>query len=549
MKIFLTTALLAAGLTITLPANAETRPVEDTWNLTDLYPTLADWQQAKQDLTVQIDGIDQCQGNLGKDAKTLLKCSVMIADLSKAFARWAIYASLEADVDTREAAPQERRQEARLLGNKFSQKLSFLNPEILSVGEKLHGFFASEDGLGIYHQGIRDILRQAEHTLDEAGEQLLAASSLVQGAPANIYRTLANSELPWSTITLSDGTEARLDSAGYTRYRGVDNRADRKLVFDNFWPTWGNFKRTLGTTLSAQVQAHIFSAQTRNYANPMAAALAAGNIPEKVYHTLISETNANLDTLHRYFRLRARMLDINDMGYHDIYPSLVSLEKDFSIEVGKQLTLEAMKPLGKGYQEVMVTGFNRRWMELDYMLKRTESDDEKLYYLGSALEILRGTFYRQAMFAEFELAIHEKASAGEALSGDSLTALYADILKRYHGHEQGVVNIAANVTVEWAYIPHFYYNFYVYQYATSLAASSLLAESVLNGAPSAVDNYLELLKAGGSDYPYDLLLAAGVDLATPEPYRAVVKRMNGIMDEIESILDRQPATAEDNRAH
>jgi oligoendopeptidase F len=178
---------------------------------------------------------------------------------------------------------------------------------------------------------------------------------------------------------------------------------------------------------------------------------------------------------------------------------------------------------------------------LDLMLRRAESDTEKLYYLGSALESLRGTFYRQTMFAEFELAMHEKALAGEALSGDSLTALYATILKRYHGHEQGVVNIDDAVTMEWAFIPHFYRNFYVYQYATSLAASSLLSESVLRQEPGAVDRYLDLLRAGGADYPYELLKAAGVDMATPDPYQAVVRRMNRIMDDIESILDRQHA--------
>ena len=104
---------------------------------------------------------------------------------------------------------------------------------------------------------------------------------------------------------------------------------------------------------------------------------------------------------------------------------------------------------------------------------------------------------------------------------------------------EGVLAIDDLYAVEWAYIPHFYYNFYVYQYATSLAASSLLAEGVINGRPGAVENYLNLLKAGGSGYPHELLKKAGVDMTTPEPYRAVFARMNAIMDRIEGILDRQ----------
>ena len=176
---------------------------------------------------------------------------------------------------------------------------------------------------------------------------------------------------------------------------------------------------------------------------------------------------------------------------------------------------------------------------LDHMLKVAANDDERLFYLGSALEQLRGTFFRQTMFAEFELRIHEEVEKGNALSGEALTGIYADILRRYHGDAAGVLKIDDLVTVEWAYIPHFYRNFYVFQYATSIAASQAFAEKILAGEPRSVDTYLGLLKAGGSDYPYELVKKAGVDLATPEPYRALVKRMNSIMDQIEAILAKK----------
>jgi len=117
--------------------------------------------------------------------------------------------------------------------------------------------------------------------------------------------------------------------------------------------------------------------------------------------------------------------------------------------------------------------------------------------------------------------------------------MYCDLLKRYHDAAEGLVNIDDAYCVEWAYIPHFYNAFYVYQYATSIAASSLFARRIQDGEPGAVTRYLDLLRAGGSDYPYDLVKTAGVDLATPAPYRAVVARMNAIMDEIEAIVARR----------
>jgi oligoendopeptidase F len=178
---------------------------------------------------------------------------------------------------------------------------------------------------------------------------------------------------------------------------------------------------------------------------------------------------------------------------------------------------------------------------LDHMLKIAKSDDERLLYLGSALENLRGTFFRQAMFADFERTVHAKVDQGESLTGDALSKIYGDILKRYHGDKEGVIKIDDLYAIEWAYIPHFYNRFYVFQYATSIAAGSMFADEILKGKPGARDNYLNILKAGGSKYPYDLVKAAGVDMATPAPYQAVFARMNKIMDEIEAIVaKRQP---------
>ncbi|MGZ5101723.1 MAG: M3 family metallopeptidase, partial [Usitatibacter sp.] len=117
--------------------------------------------------------------------------------------------------------------------------------------------------------------------------------------------------------------------------------------------------------------------------------------------------------------------------------------------------------------------------------------------------------------------------------------LYGEIVKKYYGHDQGVCIVDDYVANEWAYIPHFYNSFYVFQYATSIAASSLFAEAILGNQPGARDRYLKLLSSGSSDYPYELVKAAGVDLATNAPYEAVATRMNRIMDEIEAILARR----------
>jgi oligoendopeptidase F len=230
------------------------------------------------------------------------------------------------------------------------------------------------------------------------------------------------------------------------------------------------------------------------------------------------------------------------MNYNDDYESVTTIAHEWGHAMHSYLANKAQPFVTSNYAifigEIAST-FNEELL-LQHVLETAKSDDERLYYLGSALEQLRGTFFRQAMFAEFERNVHARVDKGEPLSGDGFTKTYCDILKRYHGASEGVVAIDDAYCVEWTYIPHFFsLPFYVYQYATSIAASSLLAKRVLEKQPGALDRYLSLLKAGGSNYPYDLVKAAGVDLATPEPYQALVARMNAIMDEIEAILAKQ----------
>jgi len=229
------------------------------------------------------------------------------------------------------------------------------------------------------------------------------------------------------------------------------------------------------------------------------------------------------------------------MNYNEDYESVTTLAHEWGHAMHSYLANRAQPFVTAGYAifvaEIAST-FNEQLL-LQRMLKNATTDDERLLYLGSALEQMRGTFFRQAMFAEFERNVHGRVDSGEPLTGASLTKTYCDILTRYHGVQDGVVAIDDAYCVEWAYVPHFYNGFYVYQYATSIAASALFAQRVSRGEPGALERYLNLLRAGGSDYPYELVKIAGVDLATPAPYQALVAQMNAVMDEIEAILAKR----------
>ncbi len=176
---------------------------------------------------------------------------------------------------------------------------------------------------------------------------------------------------------------------------------------------------------------------------------------------------------------------------------------------------------------------------IDHMLKTITDDDERLSLLGSYLEGIKGTVFRQTQFAEFELRMHEMAENGAPLTGDALSKLYGDITRKYYGHDKGVAVVDDYVQHEWAFIPHFYLRYYVFQYATAFTASSALSEKVLAGDAAATARYLSFLGAGGSKYPIELLKEAGVDMTTEEPLELTMRKMNRVIDEMEKILARR----------
>ncbi len=616
--------LLAASIISVSPVSVSSLQAQDNafepyeWDLTELYPSLEAWEAERQRILQQIDNIEAFRGTLGDDADSLYAALRFVSDIYRDVLKVYSYASMEQDEDLRVTNAQERNQLGEGLFASFTQATAWMDPELIAVGEeRINSFLEDNEELADFSFSLEDTIRQGEHTLSDETEQALSYFSQSFDAPSNIYSLIANSDIPFPTITMSSGDEAMINAQGYSFWRGSENRDDRKLAFDAYWSKWAEYNSSVGMVLNSHVQMQVALAKARKFDSVLQRELFNDNLPETVYHSLVEEVNKALPTLHRYFKLRGRMLGVEQMHYYDIYPPLVSMDKVFDIETTKEITLDAMAILGQDWVDMQRAAIAERWMHVypgqgkrsgaymngsaydvhpylllnhnddydslstfahewghamhtlyakqvqpfetadystfiaeipstslelileQYMVENAQSVDEKLFYLGQGLESLRGTFFRQTMFAEFELALYEAVERGEALSGARITQMYGDILRRYHGHDEGVVIIDDLYTNEWMFVPHFYYNMYVFQYATSLTAGTALYAKIVEEGQSGVDNYKNLLRAGGSDYPYELLKAAGVDMATPEPYRAVVDRMNAIMDEMEALLDEK----------
>lgn len=616
----LISALTIAVLIATLPlSNAESAAPADpahTWDLTEIYPSPAAWEQDREAVIAACEAILARRGTLDDSAAALFEALALMSDTTRQAMRVSAYAGLQADEDLRVTATQERSQLAQVMFTRLNEATAWVQPEILRVGtETINSFVREDERLARFAHQLDDSLRNAPYTLGEEAEQTLAYLTPAFQAPNTIYGLVANSDIPWPTVTLASGEEAVIDAQGYARHRGSADRADRKLVYDAYWDKWREYRNSVGAILNSHLQTQAALAKARGYESVLHRELFQDNLPPEVYRTLVAEVNAALPTLHRYFRLRGRMLGVDQMRYYDIYPPLVSLDKPFDFETSKRITLDAMTVLGDDWVDLQREAMSQRWMHVypqrgkqmgaymqpsaydvhpylllnhnddydslttmahewghamhslyskqsqpfdtafyatfiaeipstslelilqDHMKSTAASDAERLFYLGSALESFRLTWFRQTMFAEFELALYEAVERGEALTGERITELYAEILHRYHGHDDGVLLIDDLYANEWMFIPHFYYNMYVFQYATSQTAGTALYARIVEDGDAGVQNYKNLLRAGGSDYPFDLLTRAGVDLTRPEPYREVAAKMNAIMDEIETLLD------------
>jgi oligoendopeptidase F len=591
------------------------------WDLSEIYPSDEAWNTARDEVLNELELIEARRDTLGDSADALYGALALVSDVTRKAARVSAYATLKADEDLRETGTQEKRQLSQIMFARLNEATAWMQPELLRVGEEVIDAYINEDErLGRFGFQLEDALRNAPHTLGDEAEETLAYFTQAFGAPSNIYSVVANSDIPWPTVTLSDGEEFLVDSQGYGRLRGGPNRDDRKLVFDTFWGKWLEYRNSVGSVLNSHIQTQVSLAKARNYDSVLHRELFQDNLPPEVYRTLVAEVNNALPTLHRYFKLRARMLGLEQMHYYDIYPPMVALEKTFDLDTSKEITLKAMAVLGDDWVDMQRQAIDQRWMHVkpqrgkqsgaymnpaaydvhpylllnhnddyeslstfahewghamhtlystqaqpfdtafystfiaeipstslelilqDYMVSNTDSVEEKLFYLGQGLESMRGTFFRQTMFAEFELSLYEAAERGEALSGEKISEMYGEIVRRYHGHDQGVVIVDDLYTNEWMFVPHFYFNMYVFQYATSQTAGTALYARIKNEGEAGVENYKNLLRAGGSDYPYDLLKYAGVDMATPGPYRAAVTKMNAIMDEMERLLEARDST-------
>ena len=594
-----------------IPAREEI-PMGDKWALEDLYPTDADWEKELETLARDREYLVSFAGKLGSSAKALYDYLDASEKLNVKADRLGNYCMRRADEDTRNAAALAMQGRFMSAMVELSAACSFDTPELMAVSEEtLNGFYAECPELERYRRYLTDLRRRKPHTLSAAEEKLLAAAGEMAQTPDTVYGALADADLTFRDAVDAQGSAHPLTQGTFVQLEESPDRTLRKSAYENLYDGFTAFKNTAAAILNGQNKQLKFYADARKYNSALEASLDATNVPVSVYDNLIEAVHAKLPSMHRYVRLRKKLLGVDELHFYDIYtPLLPGVDKHIPYEQAKQTVYDALAPLGEDYRAILKEGLNNRWIDvyqnqgkrsgaysagakvhpyvllnytgtldsqftlahemghalhsylsnkhqnpidadyvifvaevastcneallMEHLLKNTTDKKERAYLINHFLDQFKGTIYRQTMFAEFERNIGAMTAEGQTLTADVLCQEYRRLNEEYYGPDMVVDD---RIAMEWARIPHFYYNYYVFQYATGYAAAIALSRRILNEGEPAVRDYLNFLSGGCSRSPIDLLKGAGVDMTGPEPVTQALELFDQLLDEMEALTE------------
>ena len=586
-------------------------PVEDTWALEDIYASDEAWEQELATLSEDQAELESYAGHLADNGETLYRFISKLESTNEKALLLGNYAMRRSDEDTRDAKYQGMTGRFMSAVVALDAACSFETPEIMAISdEKLDGFYAEYPALERYRRYLTDMRRRKDHVLSGVEEKLLASAGEMAQTPSNIFGSFINADLKFPDAEDGEGKSRPLSQSTFITYQEGADRALRKDSYEKLYRTLNGFRNTAASLLNAQGKQLQFFAEARKYPSAFEASLDQNNVPTSVYLNLIEAVHQNMDKMHRYVRLRKKLLGVDELHFYDVYAQLVpGVDQKIPFEQAKQTVYDALAPLGQRYRKILKDGFDNRWIDvyenegkragaysagvavhpyvllnytgtldaqftlahemghalhsylsnttqnpidsqyvifvaevastcneallMQHLLSKTTDKMERAYLINHFLEQFKGTLYRQTMFAEFELNIGRMISEGKTLTADILCAEYRRLNEMYFGPDMVIDD---EIAVEWSRIPHFYFDYYVFQYATGYSAAIALSRRILAEGEKAVEDYLDFLSGGCSKSPIDLLKGAGVDMTGPEPVQQALELFGELLDEMEALV-------------
>ncbi len=541
------------------------------------------------------------------------KYANLMMDLDKTISKAYTYASMKYDLDQRNSDSEKDYANIYNKYNNAMAKISWVDPELLKVGEKkLYEFIDNDPELKPNKQSIKTLFRLNKYVLDEKSEAIIANSEEAFGKFNELYDKICVVDQKPVTVKISTGEKIEVNTSNYTNYlRTLKNQKDRKKVFEAFYSYYYNHKATLAAVYDGILSSENAISRSRGYKSILDMHLYPNAIDENVYKTLVKTAKSNTAPLKRYLKLRKNVLGLRSYHTYDRLQSLSTSEKKYSFDEAKKLVIEADKFMGEDFDKkaeyvlsegrvsvdakdgkrtgayststyengpfillnhngslndvftiaheaghsihtcysieaqpyqlhnyrifvAEIASTLNEQVLLDYMLKNTTDKNEKIVLLEESIDGLVSTFYRQIVFADYEYEAHKLKEEGTPITADVLSGIMKNLYKKYYGLDLSKEELKQYV---WAYIPHMFHSpFYVYQYATSIAASLAIYTNIKNNKEGAFDSYIELLRSGCSDYPVELVKKAGVDLTKKDAYLALINRVDELVTELEKLF-------------
>ena len=587
-------------------------PLKDRWATEDMYPSDEAWEQELATLQEDQKTLGAFAGTLGEGGEKLFAYLSNMERVNSKLRLLANYCMRKADEDTRNPVYQAMRGKFMAASVALQTANSFMTPEVMDIPEQtLNRFFDECPELERYRRFLNNLRRRKAHTLSAAEEKLLASAEEMADAPNTVYGAFADADITFPDAVDAEGERHPLSQGTFVSLEESPDRELRKSAYENLYHTLDGFRNTAAAILNAQNKQLKFFAEARKYDSAFEASLDASQVPTSVYLNLIEAVHRNLDKMHRYIRLRKKLLGVEELHFYDIYTPLLSdVDKHIPFEEAKQTVYDGLAPLGEDYRKILKEGFDSRWIDvyqnvgkrsgaysagasvhpyvllnytgtldsqftlahemghalhsylsnkhqnpvdagyvifvaevastcneallMEYLLGKTTDKKERAYLINHFLDQFRGTLYRQTLFAEFELNIGRMAAQGKTLTAEALCKEDRRLNEMYYGPD---IVVDDEIAMEWARIPHFYLDYYVFQYATGYSAAIALSRRILAEGESAVKDYLGFLSGGCSKTPIELLKGAGVDMTGPEPVEKALELFGTLLDEMEALME------------
>lgn len=590
-------------------------PEQYKWNLQLMYSSQDAWEQDFKKLDSLTQKVEAYRGKLTESAATLKKAYDAEVELSLLLENLYSFAHHRSDEDTRDATNLGHMSRIGSKATEISARLSWMDPEVLEAPIEKLKELQNDPLVKDFSRKLENLIRSKPHQRSAEVEEILSLASEPMGGAHTTFSLLENADMPMPKVKDSNGVEHEVNHGSYITVLESHDREFRKRGFEAYVGTFAQYKNTYASTLETNVKNHVFNAKVRKFPSAIEASLFSDAVPLSVYNGLISTVHAHLPLLHRWVKLKKKLLGNPDMQMYDLFiPMVKPAQVEISYEEATKMVIDSVAPLGGAYVDNLKKSFSERWIDVFYtsgkrsgaysggtylskpyillnhknnlgsaftlahelghslhsfysksqpypkshypiflaeiasttnemllqfyLYEKADSKEMKLYLLDHLFTQFRGTLYRQVQFAEFERDIHAMVERGEPLTSQALCEHYGKMNAMYYGPEMAGNGANENdpIRYEWARIPHFYYNFYVYKYSTSFAAAQYFARKIYDGDTATREKYLEFLKSGCSMDPIDTMIKAGVDLRNSKPIEAAFKIFEDALNEFEKMI-------------